>query len=409
MQILTDKAWGRFQIIEERGRGGMAVVYKAYDGVLQRTVALKVLLPLLASNQELTQRFRREAITAANLKHPNIVIIYDVGSHEDYQYIVMEYLEGPNLQQEIQQKGALPLARVMSIVGQLTEALDYAHQQGLVHRDIKPANVMIGVHDHVTLTDFGLVKAARRGKITDEGAALGTLTYMAPEQAMGKEIDYRSDIYSLGVVVYEMLAGEAPFSGTTPYQTLHELIHEPPLPLSRFNPRLASAVEQVVFKALAKEPDRRFEKAREFAQALAAATGLSMSGGEASQTERLRREIVLRLVASDGREFPVYRGEVTVGRDIGNDIILPVRQVSRQHLSIHCEAQGCSVVDQGSTNGTFINGVRIPPKTRWPLRPEDVVKIGTVQLLVALPLPSDTQTDSFYRTMSMERKEEDSQ
>jgi serine/threonine protein kinase len=406
MQILTDKAWGRFQISEERGRGGMAVVYKAYDGVLQRTVALKVLLPVLASNQEFTRRFRREAITAANLRHPNIVVIYDVGSHEDYQYIVMEYLEGLTLQQEIQQTGVLPLARVMSIVGQLTTALDYAHQQGLVHRDVKPANVIIGAQDHVTLTDFGLVKAARSGKITSEGVAVGTLKYMSPEQAVGKEIDYRSDIYSLGVVVYEMLAGEAPFSGTTPYQTLHELIHEPPLPLSRFNPQLAAGVEQVVFKALAKEPDRRFRKAGEFAQTLAAVTGLGMPGDVVGQTERLRREVVLRLIASDGREFPVYQGEVTVGRDTGNDIILPVRQVSRQHLCIHCGSQGCSVVDQGSTNGTFINGERIPPKTRWPLCPEDVVKIGPMQLLVALPLPSDTQTDSLHKTMSMERKEE---
>ena len=407
MQILTDKAWGRFQIGEERGRGGMAVVYKADDHVLQRTVALKVLLPVLASNQEFTQRFRREAITAANLRHPNIVVIYDVGAHEDYQYIVMEYLEGPTLQQEIQQKGAMPLTRVMPILAQLTDALDYAHQQGLVHRDIKPANVIIGAQDHVTLTDFGLVKAAGSSKITGEGVAIGTLKYMSPEQAVGKELDYRSDIYSLGVVVYEMLTGEAPFSGNTPYQTLHELIYEPPPPLSRFNPQVDSEVDQVIFKALAKEPDKRFGKASEFAQALAAVTGLGVPMDQVGQTERLRREIVLRLIASDGREFPVYRGKVMVGRDTGNDIILPVRQVSRQHFCIHCGAQECSVVDQGSTNGTFINGVRIPPKKRWPLHPEDVIKIGPVQLLVALPAASrDTQAELLHRTMTMERKGE---
>ncbi len=236
MQDLTGKAWGRFQIIEERGRGGMAVVYKAYDGVLQRTVALKVLLPLMSSNAEFVQRFRREAITSANLRHPNIVVIYDVGAHEDYQYIVMEYLEGPTLQQEIELKGVLPLERTVSILGQLTEALEYAHQQYLVHRDIKPANIIIGAQDHVTLTDFGLVKAASSSKITGEGVAVGTLKYMSPEQAVGSELDYRSDLYSLGVVVYEMLTGKTPFSGGTPYQTLHELIYEPPNPALHHQP-----------------------------------------------------------------------------------------------------------------------------------------------------------------------------
>jgi serine/threonine protein kinase len=388
MQDLVGRAWGRFLIIEERGRGGMAVVYRAYDNVLQRTVALKVLLPYLAANAEFTRRFEREAITAANLRHPNVVIIYDVGSHENFQYIVMEYLDGPTLQQEIQKKGPMPVKRVIPIIGQLASALDYAHQQGLVHRDVKPANVIVGTRDHITLTDFGLVKAAHMAKITGEGTASGTLKYMSPEQALGKELDGRSDVYSLGVVVYEMLSGEAPFSATTPYQVLSELIHKPPPPLSPLNSSVNVRLEQAVFRALAKEPAARFATAGEFAFTLASATGLALAAdgeGSKADTESRRREIVLHLTSSDGRQYPVYRGRVTIGRGTDNDIVLPVSQVSRQHASIHCDREGCRIVDGGSTNGTFVNSIRLPVGTPWLLQAGDLLAIGPVNLLVVLP------------------------
>lgn len=399
MQDLAGKAWGRFQIIEERGRGGMAVVYKAYDGVLQRTVALKVLLPLLSSNAEFVQRFRREAITSANLRHPNIVVIYDVGAHEDYQYMVMEYLEGPTLQQEIELKGVLSLERTVSILGQLTEALENAHQQHLVHRDIKPANIIIGAQDHVTLTDFGLVKAVSSSKITGEGVAVGTLRYMSPEQAEGRLLDYRSDLYSLGVVVYEMLTGRTPYSGETPHQTLHELVYEPPIRPSTINPRVDPAVENALLQALAKEPGSRFDRAGAFAQALAVASGLRPSREWGGQTELLQRRANLRLLAADGREYLVYWGRVTVGRDTDNDIVIPDRQISRHHARIQCGSQGCTVTDRGSTNGTLVNGVRIQPEMPWPLRPEDVLQLGSVQLLVASPVSTNASAAGTTMTM----------
>jgi serine/threonine protein kinase len=392
MQDLVGKAWGRFLIIEERGRGGMAVVYRAYDNVLQRTVALKVLLPHLAANAEFTQRFEREAITAANLRHPNIVIIYDVGSHESFQYIVMEYLDGPTLHQEIQRIGPLPIGRAISILGQLANALDYAHQQGLVHRDVKPANVLVSTRyarDHITLTDFGLVKAAHMAKITTEGSASGTLKYMSPEQALGEELDGRSDVYSLGVVVYEMLSGEVPFAATTPFEVLRELIHRPPPPLAPLNPSVNMRMDQAVFRALAKEPAARFTTAGEFATALALAAGLADgvadSEGSRAETEFRRREIVLSLTTADGRRYPVYRGQVTIGRSADNDIVLPVSQVSRQHASIQCSREGCRIVDGGSTNGTFVNGFRLLAENPWPLQPGDQLAIGPVKLLVVLP------------------------
>ena len=395
MQDLAGTVWGRFQIMEERGRGGMAVVYKAYDGVLQRTVALKVLLSMLAANQEFTDRFRREAITAANLRHPNIVVIYDVGSHQNFQYIVMEYLEGPTLQQEIQARGILPMERCLHLLGQLAGALDYAHRQGLVHRDVKPANVIIGSRDHVTLTDFGLVKAVRTTKITGEGSAIGTLKYMSPEQAAGKELDSRSDVYSLGVVVYEMLTGESPFTGTTPFQTLQELMHKPPPPFSAHRAAVPANVERVVFQALAKDPNRRFGTAGEFVRAMTKAAGLQKPAQQRSDTDAIARNVALLLLGADGREFPVYAGHSSVGRDVSNDIIIPNQQISRHHARIRCRGHSCTVMDLQSTNGTSINSVPIPPGAPRPLRPGDVLGFGPVNLLVVAPstkLPGDSNT-----------------
>ncbi|HSJ57419.1 MAG TPA: FHA domain-containing serine/threonine-protein kinase [Anaerolineae bacterium] len=404
MKDLTGKTWGRFQIIEERGRGGMAVVYKAYDCVLQRTVALKVLLPTLAADEAFTHRFRQEAITAANLRHPNIVVIFDVGAHERFQFIVMEYLEGPTLQQELQKsgsaagKGALPVWRVIRMVEQLASALDYAHGQRLVHRDVKPANIMIGQGDHVTLTDFGLVKAVRGAKVTGEGAAVGTLKYMSPEQAAGKELDSRSDIYALGVVVYEMLSGEAPFTGTTPYQTLQALMHQPPPPLSRVAPSISPAIEQVVLRALAKEPHRRFPTATSFVQALSQASGTSTGTSAEFDTEQLRHRTWLLLVAPDGRRFSVGEGETAIGRDTVNDVVVPSPKVSRQHARIHLERTGasvpdaprviCTVTDLRSTNGTFVNGVPLAPGEATNVKEGDLLGIGPVTLLVTLPVGS---------------------
>jgi serine/threonine-protein kinase len=376
----------------------MAVVYKAYDSVLQRTVALKVLLPHLASNKEFTRRFRREAITAANLKHPNIVVIYDVGSYGEYQYIVMEFLEGPTLQHEIQEKRVLPISQVVTICQQLSDALDYAHRQGLVHRDVKPANIIIGAHKHVTLTDFGLVKAVKRSGITGEGGAIGTLKYMSPEQIAGQDLDYRSDIYSLGVVVYEMLSGEAPFSGTTPYEIIQGLMRATPPPLSRLNSEIDPRLEGVVLQALAKEPGRRFPAASHFAQALASVTGVR-GGLDQTRTDSLARKAVLQLVAADGRRFPVYRGANTLGRDPVNDIVLPVQQVSRYHARIDCDHDGCRIYDLGSTNGTFVNGMHLAPQTPRPLQPDDTLKVGPVKLRVSRPSAGDLPPP--FRTLSM--------
>ncbi len=269
MQDLKGQMLGNYQILEELGRGGMAVVYRAYQQSLNRYVAIKVLPPQLSFDQEFVERFQREARAAAGLRHPNIVVIHDVGQEEGIYYIVMEYLEGRTLKEVIEQEGALPPKRVVRIMEQVAGALDYAHQRGFVHRDVKPANIFVGEGDRVTLTDFGIAKAATETQhLTRTGTLMGTPEYMSPEQAAGGVVDHRADLYALGVVLYQMMVGRVPYRGTTPHATLHAVIYEsPPLP-RQLNPGLGVGIEAVVLKAIAKRPEERYQRGKEMVEAL---------------------------------------------------------------------------------------------------------------------------------------------
>ena len=271
MDNLIGKTLGQYQILELAGKGGMAVVYKAHQPSLNRYVALKVLPAYLAQDEQFVARFRQEALAAAALRHPNIMVIYDVGQAEDIYYIAAEYLEGSTLAQVIErQRGPLPIARTINVINQLASALNFAHQRGLVHRDVKPSNAFIGQDDHVTLMDFGIVKALTGGmQMTRTGAAIGTPEYMSPEQAEGRSVDQRSDIYSLGVVLYQLLTGRVPFEAKSPTQILLAHVTQPPTPPTQINPSIPRAVEAVVLRALAKRPEERFGTAGEMAQALA--------------------------------------------------------------------------------------------------------------------------------------------
>jgi len=360
---------GKYQIVGEIGRGGMAIVYKAFDPGLQRHVALKVLSPRLASEENVMRRFEREASTAANLKHPNIVIIYDVSSADGFHFMVMELLEGRTLREEIHATGALSPARVAPITAQLASALDYAHQQGLVHRDVKPGNIILGAGDHVTLTDFGLVHAMRASRLTEAGSALGTLDYMPPEQLSGDDVDWRSDVYSLGVVVYESLTGRTPFSADTPYSLMRKVMVEPPPRLSLVAPNLSPSVDRVVMQALAKSPADRFRTAGE----LAAAFYQSLCGEEMELSDSL------------GQVFRLYRGTTRVGRDPDNELIAATAQVSRHHAEIRFDGTHWNLVDLQSTNGTFVNSQRIWPGQPRRLQVGDVVRFGpSVEFRVAV-------------------------
>jgi serine/threonine protein kinase len=351
---------GKYQIVGEIGRGGMATVYKAFDPGLQRHVALKVLSVRLSSDDQIMRRFEREATTAANLKHANIVIIHDVGNADGFQFLVMELLEGRTLREEIRAVGALPLTRVVPIAAQVAGALDYAHQHGLIHRDVKPSNIILGANDHATLTDFGLVRAMSGSRLTEVGSALGTLDYMPPEQLSGEEVDWRSDVYSLGVVVYESLTARMPFSADTPYTLMRQVMYEPPPPLSRIMPQLSRSVDRVVAQALAKAPGDRFRTAGEFASALYQ----TLAGEE------------LDLTDATGQAFRLHRGITRVGRDPDNDLVANFAQISRHHAEIRFDGAAWNVVDMNSTNGTFVNDERIWPGQPRRLQPGDTLRFG---------------------------------
>ena len=262
---------GKYKIIEEVGRGGFAAVYKAVDTTLDRTVALKFLAPHLLWDPTFVQRFQREAKVAANLDHPNIVTIYEVSQVEGVYFIAMQFLEGRTLSQVLEAEGALPVSQVQAIIEQVASALDYAHARGFVHRDIKPSNIIVASDGKVTLTDFGLVKAGEGTKLSTTGMVFGTPEYMSPEQAEGKVLDAQSDVYSLGVVLFEMLAGQAPFVADTTPAVMYKHVNEPP-PLEELPSDLPQGVVAVVEKALAKKREARYQSAGEMARALEEAT-----------------------------------------------------------------------------------------------------------------------------------------
>jgi hypothetical protein len=258
----------------------MGAVYKGYDPALDRSVAVKVLAPHLVWEKESVERFVREARSAAKLKHPGIVTIYDVGQEGGWYYFVMEYLEGEMLTAVIEQRGPLPPDEAVRILRPLADALDYAHHRGLVHRDIKPGNVHIGLEEHVTLTDFGIARAAQESRLTATGTIVGTPEYMSPEQVRGLTADARSDQYSLAVVAYEMLSGRVPFEADSTLALLHMVAYEPPPPIHEVRADLPVGVQTVLARALAKQPGDRYATAREFVDALERA----MAGEEVAES-----------------------------------------------------------------------------------------------------------------------------
>jgi serine/threonine-protein kinase len=260
---------GRYEILRHLARGGMAEVYLAHDLMLDRPVALKVLFPELSTDRNFVERFRREAQAAANLSHPNIVSIYDWGEEEGTYFIVMEYIEGRTLGQIIRGEGPLLADRAAEIGADVAAALAFAHRSGVVHRDVKPGNVLISPTGQVKVTDFGIARAANSdGDLTQTGAVMGTATYFSPEQAQGNRVDGRSDVYSLGVVLYEMVAGRPPFTGDNPMAIAYKHVREEPVPPRSVNADVPEAFEAIVLQAMAKNPNDRYTSADELRQDL---------------------------------------------------------------------------------------------------------------------------------------------
>jgi tRNA A-37 threonylcarbamoyl transferase component Bud32 len=268
MDELAGKSFGPYKILDKIGEGGMAVVYKAYQESLGRYAAIKVLRADLARDEEFVARFRREALAVAQLNHPNILHVYDAGVAHGVYYMAMGFVEGGSLKDMIAQ-GPIEPAYAASIAAQLADALDYAHKQGIVHRDVKPSNVLMTRDGRPMLTDFGIAKALyESAALTRTGVSIGTPEYMAPEQIQGQPVDGRTDIYSLGIVLYEMVTGWAPFSTPTPVATLYKQVNEPPPPLHQVNINVPDWLEGVVGKALAKRPEGRYQQAADLAAAL---------------------------------------------------------------------------------------------------------------------------------------------
>ncbi len=248
----------RYTLLECVGSGGMADVYRAHDKLLDRSVAVKILHPQFNNDEEFISRFQREAQAAARLSHPNIVNIYDVGKDQDIDYSVMEYVSGETLKQRIQRLGPLPMEMVTFIAIEIAEALENAHQNKIIHCDIKPHNILITRTGRVKVTDFGIARAATSATMTQTGTILGSVHYFSPEQAKGGIITEKSDIYSLGIVMYEMLTGTVPFTGETPISIALKHLQEEVQPPRQLNADIPPIIDMIVVKSLAKNPDDRY-------------------------------------------------------------------------------------------------------------------------------------------------------
>lgn len=276
---MVRKTLGKYEIIDRIGRGGMAEVYRGYHASLDRYVAIKLLHPFLADDPEFKDRFENEARNVAKLRHPNIVQVYDFeyDAEGDSYYMVMEFINGPTLKDRIFELGTIgdrfPVPETIRIVRNAAEALAYAHQRNMIHRDVKPANLMIDEDGRLVLTDFGIAKIVTGAQFTASGGMVGTPAYMAPEQGLGEAGDERSDIYSLGVILYQLITGRLPFDADTPLAIILKHVNEPVPNPRRFAPDLTDALEKIVCKVLEKEPTERYQTAIQFAQDLSMLDG----------------------------------------------------------------------------------------------------------------------------------------
>jgi serine/threonine-protein kinase len=268
LRELRNATGNRYAVVKRLGSGGMAHVYLARHAVLARPLVIKVLHKSLAKEQEMRERFRREAEAAARLVHPYICAIADMGYSGDIEYLVMPYYAGGSLADLLSRKKTVSAMTAASVASQVACALDYAHRHGVVHRDIKPDNILFDEDGNVALTDFGIATARFHGRLTASGRAMGTPHYMSPEQAMGRLVDGRSDLYAVGLLLYEMLLGHPPFDGDDSYSVGYKHVHEAPVAPDTVDTRIPAALSAIVMRCLSKQPADRYDRGFELADAL---------------------------------------------------------------------------------------------------------------------------------------------
>ena len=402
----------RYRLDALLGDGGMGTVYRAFDRNLDRQVAIKLMHSHFARQPEFRKRLIQEAQTAAKLDHPSIVRIYDFGESDLGLFITMEYVDGGSLREHLQRLQTmgkfLPFSQSMQIGIQIAEALDYAHRRGVIHRDVKPGNIILKRLSHpdepgeqpfrAVLTDFGLVKLQEGIPMTQSGATVGTPAYMSPEQCEGMELDGRSDLYSLGVVLYELVTNRLPFT----FQSLADAISTHrrgtrPAPPSEYRNDAPPLIDGLLAKALAKSPDDRFSNGFEMATALRSAK-LSLEGTPTRIMTRQELNILDRVenppegyeleISAPGHQpsvMSLIHSIITLGRNADNDVVLPADGVSRHHARLQATSLGWEVLDLGGPNGTWLDDRRLRPQEPTPLLPGAKLRVGPYELELLAP------------------------
>lgn len=428
MTNLVGQQIDHYRLEKLLGEGGMGAVYQAHDLNLARKVALKVMHRQFATRPEFQQRFMQEAQAAANLDHPCIIRIHNFGARPGLFYMVMELVPGTSLNGYIkrlqQTDQVIRLSETLAILAQVADALGYAHRQGIVHRDVKPDNVLLKTLPEpdregepplrAIVTDFGLAKLAEGGVQTQTGTFMGTLPYMSPEQCAGKKLDGRSDLYSLGIMLYQLSTGRLPFDIRTPTEAVIKHMQEAPPPPRTVRPGLPDPIASIILKSLAKDPAQRHQTGEEMARALRqAAGGLTdadvtrfapaasvvslatqlLADSAAEQPSRLGQDLtalpgVDRLLISRKGEAPrahnLEKQPVTIGRSSDNDIALNAEGISRRHARLERTAAGWRILDLGSTNGTLLDNAKLLPDIPEPWEASQVLRVGPFFLRLQL-------------------------